>query len=377
MEALRLFVPGEYEDVFVYMDHLIAVGTDRAVLRMNLSEMLDTTLPPSVRRLAYLWFERNDLLASSGVQALLADEQVRQVVENSLATTVDAFLVEPRWTTSEDYERLLGDATVLDFQIYRQRLFLGTTHGMLHADLIDDGIDFHFAQVTKRTDARCVALSVRYGAVAASCEDDGLLMSFDEFGELKPHFPTGLSRAATISQRSSWLGYNVVNYVDSSHAQGLRARYQVRSERSGRRRDVVVTDVAQDEEMLGPVSQELRDADFVFNSHSRFFVHTEDGRFEVHQRAWSRNRLGASLASWSGEMDRPLSVVAAANGLAVETYSAIWLLGNETVHQIYEGEAIVLRSFPYSVRYQNLIAVVDKEGLYLVSPFIRAQSETF
>lgn len=267
MQALQLFIPGDYEDAFVYMDQILAVGTDRSLLRMNLSELLDDTVPASVRRLAYLWFERNDLLSSPGTQALLSDQNVRQVVESSLASNADAFLVEPKWTTSDDYERLLGGATVLDLQIYAQRVFVGTTQGMLHANLINDGYELHFAGVTKRTDARCVGVSIRYGAVAASCEDDGLLMSFDEFGELELHSDDALEQVATVSQRSAWLGYNIVNYRDSSHAEGLRARYRTVPERNGRRRDVVLTDLEADDDLLGPMTEEWDDhVDFVFNA---------------------------------------------------------------------------------------------------------------
>lgn len=371
MQALQLFIPGDYEDAFVYMDQILAVGTDRSLLRMNLSELLDDTVPASVRRLAYLWFERNDLLSSPGTQALLSDQNVRQVVESSLASNADAFLVEPKWTTSDDYERLLGGATVLDLQIYAQRVFVGTTQGMLHANLINDGYELHFAGVTKRTDARCVGVSIRYGAVAASCEDDGLLMSFDEFGELELHSDDALEQVATVSQRSAWLGYNIVNYRDSSHAEGLRARYRTVPERNGRRRDVVLTDLEADDDLLGPMTEEWDDhVDFVFNAHSQFFIHRVSGHFEVHRRSWWRNRLGTVQSAWSGELDRPLSVVAAADSLAIETYDAVWLLGDESIRKLYEGELIVLRSFPNSVRYRNLIAIVDSDGMYIISPFV-------
>jgi len=64
----------------------------------------------------------------------------------------------------------------------------------------------------KRLDARCLNASARYGAITASCGDDGLFTAFDDFGWANLQKHTDMERLAEKSLRSAWFDYDLVNY---------------------------------------------------------------------------------------------------------------------------------------------------------------------
>lgn len=368
MHALRIHVPGDFEDAFLYMDHIVAVGGDRALMWTSLGKLLHDTLPTQLEALGELFFRRNDLLAQEGTATLLRDPSVRLLVQTTFARNEEAFLAEPSdWFTSGEYARLLGTAYVLDLHIYNQRLYLGTTEGLLHADLTTESEDeFFLSRLAKRTDARCLSIATRFGTLAASCEDAGLLVAYDEFAELGHGTGSSLAKVSSRSTRTAWLGYNLVNYLTSAEAVGLKASYETLWDRG--RRAAVVTDLQTSESLLAPETASWDGADFAFNDHSTFFVHWPSKEFQVHRRTWARGRLGRRVDVLSGEIDRPLSAGSVLAGLVIETYDALWLLSGPVPELLHRGEAIAVRTFPNSVRYRNVIVAVDDEGLHLISP---------
>jgi hypothetical protein len=366
---LRLFIPGDYEDVFAYMGQLVAVGNDRALLTLDFDELVESLVPADVWQLARLLLLRNDLLLSDGVRTLLADKTIASVLHRKLAGN-GAFFVDPSsWNASTVYESLLGPAAVLDLQIYAQRLFVGTTSGLIQADLVQDDGELRFSQPVKRTDDRCLAVNIRYGTVAASCGSTGLMVSFDEFGQLREaRRREALESCAPVSQRTAWLGYNLINYSTAVTAEALRAKYETTWRRSENRREVVLTEFRRDETLLSSERTAWKDADFVYNDQATFFVHRADDTYEARRRTWRNGRLSTVVSTDRGVIARPLSAHSSAAGLVLETYDAVWLYGPNGLSRLYEGEAIVVRTFPASIRYKNLIAVVDNDGLHIISP---------
>jgi hypothetical protein len=365
--ALRLFVPGNFEDAFVYMGTLLAVTDDHEIVSTNYDRLVEDTIDsPNLDVLYKLFLLQNDWLSQDGTQELLRDRLVRRSVVRRL-TSGDEWLGLPEeWDSRIEYENLLGQGTLLDLQIYNQRLFAGTTSGMVQADLFADSGEVEFSAPRKRTDARCLSMSIRYGAVAASCGSDGLLLSFDEFSELDYEAPGELVRApVAASVRTSWLGYHLINYGSATQSQALRSGYSLPR---GGRRTVVVTEVAADERLIAPERQDQEGLDFHFNAHSTFFSHYASGRYEVRRRRWASGRLGKVESRYEGEMSRPLSTHEVLGGFVAETYSDVYLINDDGASRLYSGEAIAVRTFPNSRRYRNLVLVVSENGLHVISP---------
>lgn len=369
--GFRIFVPGNFEDAFVYMNSLVLMTTERDLVSTNYERLLFSILPDDrrVKELASMFLLRNDYLATEGVEILFRDLGLRKSVLSSMGEASDELLtVVDEWDVSSSYEELLGDSIVLDLQIYAQRLFAATTKGVLQTDLVVDNGEMEFARRTKRTDARCLSIGIRYGTVAASCGDDGLLVSYDEFGQLDIEENLFSQGPSASSIRTSWLGYNLINYTGAASAEALHADYAYTRDR-GRRSEAIVTGLNPDDQLIASEAGTWENADFVFNNHSTFFVHFESGSYEIHRRSWSRGKLGAVASTSHGELPRPLSAHAIRTGMVVETYDSVNLVNEDGVTRLHEGEAITVRSFPHSKWYQNLALIVSEDGLHIVSPF--------
>src|SRR5205807_7823983 len=129
VEAFRVFVPGAYDNAFLYMGHLIAVAPDRTLLQADFERIVgEATANEKYEPIARLFLLRNDLLHNEGTQTILRDSDIAAIVAKRIGATAGAFLIDPDvWVATTDFETALGQATALDLQIYAQRLFLATT----------------------------------------------------------------------------------------------------------------------------------------------------------------------------------------------------------------------------------------------------------
>jgi len=373
--AIRQFLPGSFEDAFVYMNTLVVVTTDREILTTRFDRLIHrSAIGRDSQLLAGLFLLRNDFLEEEGTRSMLKDSLLSESLARRVSQTEEALLDLDEWEGRLGYEDLLGEGTLLDLQIYNQRLFAGTTHGVVQTNLLFELDDLRFSAPIKRTDARCLSLNIRYGTLAASCGPDGLLMSFDEFSELSNEPLSSLAVASTTpSVRTSWLGYHIVNYESATSVSGFRSKY--RPTKSSRKANIV-TEISADEGLLGAESEPAdSDVDFRYNAHTTFFSHFSSGLFELRRRRWSHGRLGQIEFQSFGEMSRPLSTHSILHGFVAETYDAVVQVEREAVYVLYSGEAIVVRSFPYSQWYRNLILVVAEDGLHIMSPLRTALTD--
>jgi hypothetical protein len=369
--AIRLFVPGDFQDAFVYMGTLLAVTAEREIVALNFDQLVNELPPPADSGVLYtLFLLRNNMLGDAGAQALLGDRLIRKSIRRRFESTEEHLLAIDHWDSRLDYRRVLGDGALLDLQIYNSRLFAATTAGVVQTDLLSESSELRFSAPLKRTDARCMSISVRYGTVAASCGSDGLQMSYDEFSELTHDRPVALRAVPTDSSvRSAWLGYNFINYLNAVEAQGFKSSYQ-RADRG--QRSTIVTGLTLDPALIRVEARDTRpDVDFRYNAHSTFFTHYESGDYELRTRRWASGRLGEVEVEHTGRMSRPLSTHETLGGFVAETYDEVNLIDEDGVSLLFSGEAIAVRTFPHSQWYKNLVLIVAEDGIHVVSPLTR------
>jgi hypothetical protein len=199
---VSLEIVGVIDDAFLYRTSLYIVSGDR-LLRCRTSNL---------RRQLQLRFVEE----SAYVTALLPD-----TVPHRRAWPFEADnsrSVELRLTLDElDCEEIhTGGAipmgALLDLTIFHDRLFLGTTDGLLAGDLDQDESSTTLDHLGQRSATRCEAISVGLSSMAASYGEDGFTVYADEL-DLR-----GLGRQDFVfeqqSHRTLWLRYRLLNLGD-------------------------------------------------------------------------------------------------------------------------------------------------------------------
>lgn len=361
--AFRLHIPGNFEDAFLYMGNLYAVTPEREIVRHSYEGVVHRLMQKGeLSLLSTPYLLRNDRLTRE-VADFVSEPSVHRAVTRVARERGNVIAPVVRWEGKEDFAAIVGSGDVLDMQIYRQRIYVGTTGGLVHADFESDG-EWMFHQAVKRTDARCLAIKVQYGTLVASCGSDGILASPDDFGDIGAPQSGQLDvQGVSPSLRSGWLGYSLINYSVGAVAESFRAHYQ--QVPGGR---VVISDFQPRQEIIKKETDDWAGVEFAFNDYTTFFTHS-GSTFRLHRRNWAGGRLGRVASESQGSLPSPLSAHASRSGLVVETYDAVWLIREgRAPAKLLDGEALAVRTFPASIWYQNIALVVNDEGIWILSP---------
>ncbi|WP_337830505.1 hypothetical protein [Pseudonocardia sp. TMWB2A] len=114
--------------------------------------------------------------------------------------------------------------TVLDTAIYADHVFLATAEGLLQSFIDPRDADYS-TRLYQHNDVRAQNVTVRYGSINVSAEENGLL-----FGSMNPKsfeerqfYPTHLRPVASFSRHTSFAERDLLNYSSAPAPELLRA----------------------------------------------------------------------------------------------------------------------------------------------------------
>ena len=380
MRILKLFIPGDFEDAQLYMGYLLAFTADRQLRIVELEPLTHALHEryPMWRGLLTFAFARNDWLVTSQFHTLMSND----AFADPLRAVIDHFPAEGlEVDVDPNAEELLGFSVegdvLLDTLFYASRMYIGTEAGFFDFD-----VDWQSKQVSrsrKRLDARCVSASAEFGAVNASCEEEGLFTGYDEFGWSTAADGGQLRHTANRSFRTAWYRTDLVNYDSLTHSSLLKGRTEEVDATYGgaSRTRKLVTELSVERESLDFLLEELSrqkslesdQIQFVWNSSGAFFVNTfERGFFTI---IWSRSEDQAKerviVTEYPGVTGRVVSVHRSGAGVIVETDFSCHLFSEGSFISLLDEEALNVRTFSSSKRYRNLMAATVEEGVYLIA----------
>jgi hypothetical protein len=371
VKRVRLRLEGEYEDAFLYMGRLVLVSVDGKILVVPLARMLDRLASGPARRLLRVLFEHTNHMT---VQGLIAAAGSAENANSELAALAVADLSTHPDPESE-IDLGLNVTAPLDVLLYYRRLYLATDRGLFSRDIdFDSAVATASGKTSRRTEPGCLAVSARYGTVNASCEEDGLFQSVDEFGWLMPRRDHHMRHIASESRRTSWLHDGFVNYRNNeSYSLFTTIRVPVPQQdgeeeeehwaiASVERR---INDDRIDRE-LAAVGISADDIQHVWSSLNGVFVQSQKGLVFVRLPADEDDseselvRLGAGFESvlWAGTFGR---------GTVIETDESVVAFENHQQLAVETRPVIATRTFPNSVRYRRIVATVAEDSVVLTS----------
>lgn len=397
MPNLRITIPGAFEDAFYYMGQLIAVTADRTLVAVDLERALYENFATRIPAIYQFYYLHNEWLDRQHVKLLLGIPEVDHGLWEA-GQRYESLVIQPTWQTMDISGEAFNRGAILDLQAYNRRLYISTTEGLFDTDFSVDYGDLELDDVKKRTDARCMSTSVKYGTLVASCGSEGLFAAYDDFGAIGQDRPA-LQHAESTSSRANWFGYSLTNYTNATSLQFLSGQRQnaptgrlspdsgdliaseiaitPAAESYGHQRiPVVVTSLEEDTRSSALLAEDAEGADFVANSFNYFFIHMPTSEYRFYMRRHRSGRIVGSPTDESiGEVGEVLSTHTFHSGIVVESFDSVYLITSIGINRIYDGAALKVRTFPAGTYGVNVIAVIDEEGLNLISPLRFMASE--
>lgn len=406
MRLMSLYIPGTFDDAYVYMGKLLAFTAERTLQVWNLDKQIETVQAqqPNLGEIPKWMFCRNDWLALESFASPLKDPENLRNTLHKFDTVSDRIVLDSA-SYDDEMSLELKSAHLLDVLVYNSRLYLGTDSGLFHLDIeFDYGGELARATPTKRLDSRCVSTSAGYGSVLASCGDDGMFAAADEFGFLDDLESSGeFQQTKERSIRTAWLGHDVVNYRNSADLDLFQARYErvTRNARRGaeERESRVLVGIDESVVQLDPLFHGLKtqfqldrsDVQFVYNSSGMFFLNTFSGRlfgarieyqhpgtldldYDDDSAIRQEQRYAAKpvlkyLKEYIGTKSSVIGASSTRAGMVFERDADVVLWSNNNWHTLASAPALSVRTFMRSKRYKQLVAITLEGGIQLTGLF--------
>lgn len=375
MTPIRLTLRGPVEDAFIYRSTILCATYSKQLLRFDVATVekaLQQQYGPFGDACAYLMFH------SRGLGADRPQIAAWRALRNDWAADghdEHFYLDLSELEHSEEVLQIDAD-DVLDMIAYFNRLYLATDGGLYSTNVYrhrDDTTSFP----ERRTPIPTFATTVSYGAVAASCGDNGLQVIFDDFGWIGSHSNGKVQRVSDFSLRVEYASGRLLNYRSGSDIELFRGDV-VRSDEKSRspvRRAMTSMSEASDE-------QAILSRAFSLDQSAADLITTSPGSIMIlaNGQAWSRTlRTHAKQLEVQGSpmfLGRyegvPIAVTPVADRIAVETTEDLFVISPGTEDSSGEcvsvgvGPIVSMRGFPRSKRYRNVAVASNDIGLNLI-----------
>jgi hypothetical protein len=386
MKVLSIFIPGRYEDAYVYRGRLILLTENLSIRVCYLEEVAEflEAQYPQTKPIPTFMFSRNDWLAGATFKSLMQNEEVANATVSLFDEFPQPYVEMKESFLSEEQDLDVPARVILDLTIYNDRLYLGADSGFYHQNIEWEKNETKLhGKYTKRHDARCIGVSARFGAVNASCGDDGLFSSVDDFDWINASNNYEMKLVASKSKKSSWLNFSLVNYASYSRP-SLLQNTRRETAASGVEKDrSIVTDVGTNKIDIDNFIREknsaalerrhisLGEIEYSFNSNSALFLQTTDGHFYsfgIRQPKEGDPKV-SSAKTYRGVETQILSASTIRPGVVIETHDEVLLLVRNKLSTLVATQALSVRTFMRSKRFQNLVAVITEEGILLSGIF--------
>lgn len=288
-----------------------------------------------------------------------------------------ALHVDPKnvvWERVASLGANLGSGEVLDMNVYFDRVYISTTSGLWHVDIdVSSSYEFHHEKPVKRTDAYSLSSTAKYGCVLVSCGDDGLMAGFDDFNSVG-RARTELQQIGARSQRVAWLRSDVINYEWGSEANFLTAEKQSKVDSKPDEMEFI-TELRPTSSVSTLYGQESR---LAFNTETDLISVGVDGLLTYTDRLYNKRErsLGQVMSEYSANVGFPLHAHRLAGSVGdfssyaiiLQTLEGVFEIRKTGVLKIHDGVAVSIKTFPASLRYQNMIAICSDTAVRIMTP---------
>lgn len=389
MKSIRLFIPGNFLDSYIYAGHLFAIfsdGTIRAIPLNELTANAAATQSPTLAWLLKISFHRNDWLENEQSHYLLSPGGARREVARAWRkASSKGFVAEP---PLENWQMIgtLPELKINDFKLYGMKVMVGSRYGVFEAGIRTDErkkLSIN-NKLNKITDVPTTGVNAKGGSMVISGGVEGLFHG--AIGHPTHRTILHKSGKVPISFRTAWMQFDLINYMgqkDFSYLENevkkTKERTHLYSRTDESSEKTTITEmgkrVISGEELMPKVREGAASPIYSFNSGGSFFQILESGEVQVYavsHRKKDHPRVALtprSLGSLRGRRlsFRPLSVQFGNKRTIIEMFDRVSVLEENRLEDLEKLAAISLRTFPASRRYRNLILITTETGIVMHS----------
>ena len=388
MIITKLFIPGRYEDAYIYMGRLILVTGDLSFRHHNLNDLIERLELKNSRNLpaARFLFARNDWFSTEQFRLQMRNPDIADAYVRAIHGLGEMVVLDNLTSAEGEQDLKIEMNALLDITVYRRRVYLAADTGFFDMEIEWENDELPISRRRKRLDTQCYSLSTSYGTANASCGDAGLFSFYDDFDTLNwsssnvPYREP--EKTADTSLRSGWFGEDLINYTGKTDATILHGQtHELDRPTAGERK--VVTGLSKYRSDMDFLFQGLKlkyklareDVDFLWNSTATLYVQTKTNHF--YSAGIKIGDDGERTLRFSKEFNGGIGRILAATmvragkspALVAEAYDRVAVLVGGRWQIVTEGQALTVRTFPGSKRYKNLIAITLDDGVMLASIF--------
>lgn len=392
MKTIRIYLPGDFQDGYLYGGQLFVVQNDGAIKSVALWDIISQNLRYKSEEYNFFRFvfSQNNWLKNEQATLFLKIPGFKENFDRLWEKFSKANYV---FTANADniLKQLhqLDSVPTFDFKIYAMRMFLGNRNGLYETGFsVSDKNAVRFNGPLERVfDGRATNISTKSGSVMISSNSDGLF-----HGRL-----TGIGERLTVKEtpvsakslRSAWSGYDVLNYESQNSFDYLKSEYSKTASRQYLYRDEnesqkisidnIGTEIYSSHELFNNSKIEEAEILYSFNSSSNCFMFMNDGSLKYlsfkKENKDAPVRLSSKVFNISGgavskQKDiRPISSKIIPSGCVIEYFDRVVLLQNNRRQILENNPVISVNTYANSIRYKNIITIFDGQGLAIHSVY--------
>ncbi|MWB95528.1 hypothetical protein GON26_14250 [Flavobacterium sp. GA093] len=409
MKTIKFNLNIEAADCYLYSGHLFLILNDGSIGCLNLNKIYHNLYVqyPEYVDFFRLIFQRNDYYKNQQGDYFFKIPELKssfdklwRKVSNTL--NFEYFINNELIILAKIPE---SDLPVLDIKIYGMKIFIATIKGVYSMKLSYNS-KYEFQKdkkIKKYFDAKSISLNAKCGALAVSTNMDGLF-----YGSINDETILQIKEkeVSTKSIRTSWVGYDIINYESNSSFEFLENEIEIRKQENEhsfydeKKEKNLISNFGKNkitnELLIKNLASEDKEIKYAFNSSKKSFLITDKGKFYTSnfivendydyfldslgikseekvlakEIRISRTSFELPLVK-NKKMLKPLSSHIIENGCVLEFIDKIVLFKNNEAEIIDTDPSIILRTYPGSLRYKNILSVSkeDKITIHAIYPF--------
>ena len=390
--SIRVSIP--IQDGYLYAGNLFVVFKDGTLRTIPINNIIQKRFGSDDEKFNFfnLAFLRNNWFSNDQSKSFFAIPNFEKALsKNWMQNRDDAGIIID--LSENDFSVLheLPTLPIFDIRLFGMRLFVGNRDGLYDSGI---SVDSNTGKVSSRDslervfDGRTTYLNSKTDTLLISSNSEGLFHG--NLPEINRRLHVGNNAIRPKSLRTGWSQHNVVNYESQSHfnllsveQEHLQERTYMYSSFDEDSKKIKITEIGHNSsdmfDALASHTNLIDNIRFAFNAPKSCYFLLNNGKFvNIFFNKYKENfRLSPRIKDVLQEDSNllPKSKIISANiirdGCVLEYEDRVILVqnGQETILEKFPVYSV--RTYPTSIRYKNIVSIVDRYGisLYSVYPF--------
>ena len=372
MQAIKLTIPGEFWDSYLYEGLLYLFLLDGSVKSYRWDDLSNALSIAESERLAFdIAFQQSSLLYQDSQARLVNDREIKRIIFDKFSRLSNINLIAEKNALNTILYREQDNIFPFphtDIEIYSQKMYVSSKMGVFKSSCSRKN-KFPISKRSDRIwDCSSLSISASYGNLAIAAGGEGIYEVEIETADYVTH--NRFSDPTCISgNHVTQVEWNYYSVLGSSHiADGVLA---IQDSKQKLPKDGVVNNLNQFTGSLIDASHIFGTRGYTWGAKDKLYQKAEQGISVMHFNPFSKDKEkriqplpAINLETWKGDL---ISAKVAAFGTILELENAIVVIRSDGQIQTIPGEAVQWRVFGRSKHYENQLHIIYEDRLDIYS----------